>query len=279
MTFYYNTLSKPPDKRKYFLIPLVKNSRSEVYLSWDQFDRLIKAARDHLKWDQTTNGWEPDSVIEPDLAIVERYLWTYFYTGTRDMTIVPLEWGSGLTSGSIDAPNGIIYRSPPGADETNKRVEPSHLLPPMAKMVKEWERADQLIRCPYVFHDEKGEAIHDMTSRFERLCRKAGLPWVNKHVLKHTGVTLLTHAGLDSVSLAVAFSTFPETLGKEYRHLQFLWIKARTSSQRNLKLEWKDLKRTSPESSEAWLARADLIAARAERRARRKQEEAMQSGT
>lgn len=272
LAFHYNSLSKPPAVRRYFLIPLHKKYRSEIFLTCDLFERLNIAARDHLVWDMERNAWKPDPVVEPDLEIVERYNELYFWTGTRDQTIVPLEWGVGRAAGSIDARNGIIYRSPPGASETNKRVEPSKMFPPMAKMAAEWERADQLIRCPYVLHDENGDPIHDMTSRFDRVCRKAGLPWVNKHVLKHTGTTILTHAGVDIVSLAGAYCTTPETLANEYRHLNFLWVNARTSLQRKLKLEWKDLKRLSPESSEAWRARAERVAARAARSAERRRQ-------
>ncbi|MBX9927246.1 MAG: hypothetical protein K2Y05_12885 [Hyphomicrobiaceae bacterium] len=259
--FFYESLSKKPDERRHFLIPKVKKQRSEIFLTWDQFNRLLKATQG-WEWDSAQNCWKPDLMFEADLAIVERYLLIYFYSGTRDRTIVPLEWGVGLDAGSIDARKGIIYRSAPGADETNKRKEPSHLLGTLRKKVVEWEQADLILQTPYVIHDAAGEAIHSMTGRFERVCRKAGLEWVNKHVLKHTGTVLLSHAGLDLTSLAVAHNTKEQTLQDEYRHLQFLWVKARTSSQRNLKLDLDDLRKTSPESNDAWKARAARLAAR-----------------
>lgn len=265
--YFYNNLSKQPDERRFFFIPKNMNLRSEIFLTWDQVDRLLKSATLGLEWDAAANDWKPDPVFESDLVITERYLHAYLYTGTRDETIVPLEWGVGLGAGSIDARRGIIYRSAPGSEETSKRREPSHLLGTMKKKVIEWERDDMLLQTPYFLHDEAGEAIHNMTNRFQRVCRKAGLPWVNKHVLKHTGVVLLSHAGLDLTSLAISHCTTEKVLQTEYRHLQFLWVKARTGSQRNLKLDFEDLKKASPESNDAWKARAALYAVRQARKA------------
>jgi integrase len=257
--FFYANLSKQPDERRYLHIPTSEHKNSELFLGWDELKRILDACQG-WEWDVDNCCRKPENTFEDDLAIVERYILLYFY-GSRDINILPLQWGKNDDGGWIDAGAGIIYRSAPGSKETNKVAEPSHLIGTLKQKVLEWELEDQLLGTPYVIHDPDGEEITCMRRRFMRVLKKAGLEGVNKHVLKHTGVTLLTHAGLDINTLAVSFSTKAHTLQTEYKHLNFLWLKPKTSTSVDIDLTIEALERTSPKSTADWQARAALVRA------------------
>jgi hypothetical protein len=114
-----------------------------------------------------------------------------------------------------------------------------------------------------VLHDTTGGEITSMKSRFDEVKRRAGLSWMRAHDLKHTGVTLLTHAGLDIRVLATSMSTLAGTLEAEYEHLQFIWMKPKTTTSVDLDLSLAALEKTSPKSSEKWIENTNrAIAAR-----------------
>jgi hypothetical protein len=270
---FYDNLTNPPDHRKRYSIKGKIKRRSVMYLTWDQLMRLLKAA-EGWKYNVKTGEWTPDP--DPDLLVVRRYILIYFYSGTRDETILPLQWGQNAEGGYINAATGIIYRKPPGAERTNKRAEPAHLLGTLREEVKQWEREDLSNGWIHVLHDVAGGEITDMTPRFDKVKRKAGLPWLRAHELKHTGVTLLTHASLNIDTLATAMSTLAATLRDQYQHLAFLWQQPRTTTSVDVDLTLEALQKTSPMSDQHWLDKAgatiELRRARAEaREARAKQ--------
>jgi hypothetical protein len=225
---------------------------SDFSLPYDIFVRLVKAAQG-WKWVASKGDWEWD--YDEDLIVVERYIWIYFYSGTRDDTILPLKWGIDHNTGSIDPATGIIYRKPYGQTRTNKRAEPAHMFEPLVEMVREWEKEDFGHGWVDVLHDMNGNPIEDMDDRFERVKAKAGVECCRAHDLKHTGVTWFLHAGIDINVLAIHFSTTVATLQTQYAHLQFLWLKSKTTiAEPNLSL--KMLEAVVPKSSESWKRRA-----------------------
>jgi integrase len=224
-----------------------------VTLTFEQFSRLLRAAQG-WSYDLDTGKWAED--YEPDLEVVGKYSLLYFYHGGRDKTLLPLRWGIGFEGGCIDAANGRIYRRPPGAESTDKRAEPANLLGDLRGKVKEWERQDFKNGWIHVLHDASGGEITSMRSRFDRVKKKAGLEWMHPHDLKHTGVSLLSHAGLDISVIADAMSTRADTLRQEYEHLNFLWIAPRTTGSVRCNVSMKRLAKTSPPDSHGWTLRA-----------------------
>ena len=258
--YYYNNLTYPPDRRKSYEIPTRFKRKSEIFLTYDQLMDLLKAAEGWRRDERTREWiWDPD----PNLFVVRRYILIYFYSGTRDKTILPLKWGMDLESGSINAEQGIIYRKANGTTSTHKRATPAYLLGDLKDEVKKWEREDMEKGWIHVLHDATGGEITRMKSRFDEVKRRAGLPWTRAHDLKHTGVTFLTHAGLDIRVLATTMSTLPTTLENEYEHLQFIWMKPKTTTSVDLDLSLAALEKTSPKSSEKWMENTNrAIAAR-----------------
>ncbi|MBR1133293.1 hypothetical protein [Bradyrhizobium iriomotense] len=250
--YYYASLTVQPDRRRTFEIPSKIKRKSGLSLTWDQLMRLLKAA-EGWRWDPET-GWIED--YDPDLVVVGRYALIYFYSGTRDKTILPLKWGTSSEGGCIDAAKGIIYRKPSGARKTHKRAEPAHLLGTLKEKVKEWEREDSAHGWDNVLHDTSGNEIANVKTRFDKVKAKAGLDWMRAHDLKHSGVSILTHAGLDINVLASAMSTTAETLRREYTHLDFLYLKPKKTTRRGLDLSLEALRKCSPPSREEWKKRA-----------------------
>jgi integrase len=260
MEHYYDNLHSPVTERRRYDIPMPFGRINDFSFTYDQFMRLLKAAQG-WKWNAETGDWEWD--FDADLLVVERYIYIYFYSGTRDETILPLEWGVNFESGSIDADNGIILRKPYGTRKTNKRAEPARLLPPLRDKAREWEKEDFENNWINVLHDVNGNAIEDMTSRFNAVKKKAGMEWCRCHDLKHTGVTWMLYAGLDINVLASAMSTTARTLMKQYAHLLPLMLLPKTSTiEPDLSLE--ALEKVAPKSSEAWKLRAARHAAKKE---------------
>lgn len=263
---YYGSLTVQPETKRSYDIPRKFKRHSEVTLTFEQLQRLIKCAQG-WSYDLETGKYTED--YDPDLVVVERWVKFYFYTGGRGGVLLPLRWaggldGSGNEGGCVDTKKGWIYRKAPGAEITNKRAEPAKLLGDLRQWVKDWEREDFENNWIDVFHDASGGEINDMRSRFDRVKQKAGLGWMRSHDLKHTGVTLLSHAGLDIVVIAEAMSTTAETLRKEYEHLNKLFMRPRTRASLNCDVSFKRLARTSPPDADGWKRRAALWKARQE---------------
>jgi hypothetical protein len=266
---YYDSLHTPPEQRRGYDIPDRIRRVSDYSLPFDIFERLLKAAQG-WRWVASKGKWVRD--YDEDLVVVERYIFIYFYSGTRDETILPLKWGIDHNTGSIDTRTGIIYRKPYNQTRTNKRAEPSFMFKPLAEMVREWEKEDFENGWDDVLHDKDGNPIEDMTDRFNRVMDKAGIK-CRAHDLKHTGVTYFLHAGIDINVLAIHFSTTAATLQTQYAHLQFLWLKPRTTL-KEPDLSLNALKKVVPQSSESWRRRAAAYAAKKEaKRAKRSAKE------
>lgn len=266
---YYSSLHTPPEQRRGYDIPDRIRRVSDYSLPFDIFQRLVKAAQG-WRWVASKGDWVRD--YDEDLVVVERYIYIYFYSGTRDETILPLKWGIDYNTGSINPATGIIYRKPYNQTRTNKRAEPAYMFKPLAEMVREWEKEDFENGWDDVLHDKDGNPIEDMTDRFNRVMDKAGVK-CRAHDLKHTGVTWLLHAGIDINVLAIHFSTTVATLQTQYAHLQFLWLKPKTTL-KEPDLSLKALEKVAPKSSESWKRRAAEYASKKEaKRAKRSAKE------
>lgn len=249
--YYYGNLTVEPEKKKNYDIQKKFKRHSEVTLTFEQLWRLLRGAEG---WSYDLETGESSEDYDPDLEVVGKYSLLYFYHGGRSQVLLPLQWGVGFEGGCIDAKNGRIYRQPPGGDITNKRATPANLIGDLRDKVKVWERQDFENGWIHVLHDVSGGEITDMRPRFNRVKKKAGLEWMHPHDLKHTGVSLLGHAGLDISLIADAMSTNAETLKREYEHLNFLWPKNTGSG--NCDVSMKRLAKTSPPDSDGWKLRS-----------------------
>lgn len=177
-------------------------------------------------------------------ACVERFIWLYLYSGTRHGNLPELLWHWDEKAGHISMSAGRIVRQGQWAEVTRKRRGQSTFNGSLAELLPRWEAEDNekrrdkksnVLYCN-VLHDENGGALAD--SRIGVLFREvralAGLQRVTPHMLKHAGVTMCTHAGMDRNAISYAYSTHSDTLERYYTHLNEEWDTPR-------KLDPKDL--------------------------------------
>jgi integrase len=242
------------------------------HLTWDQLMRLLLAARGRTyNKEGCCVGRHGDS---KRYECVVRFIMIYFCTGTRHKNILELLWAAHDKLGHIDAALLMIIRQGPGAPVTTKGRGTSDLAGPIRLMVPKWDKQDRRKRAASgskqlfinVIHDEEGNPVteHQMLRLFGEVRELAGLPSsVQPHMLKHTGVTLYTMAGMGEEDISFTFSTTTETLDAVYTHLHQKWRRPRRFARKNLRL--RELRKFSQTSRENALAKPaeDSVAAAA----------------
>ena len=238
--------------------------KTVVWLVWDQLIRLLLAARGG-KFDEQGRRLHKTVILEDgtvetvwdradadeieEFEPVERFIYLYFYSGTRNANNRGLTWSFGK-NGSISSSLNMLNRAGIGATTSHKRKETSSMLGTLAKLHPVWERADLAEGFDNVIHDRDGNRFskHRMLALFKRAACNAGLPWVRPHHLKHSGVTLFTLAGLPLHELAIHFSTREYTLTDHYLHLDHIWRAPCSREFRPENLDLKALKKFSPKT-------------------------------
>ncbi|MDX3965522.1 MAG: hypothetical protein QHD01_02845 [Bradyrhizobium sp.] len=176
---------------------------------------------------------------------VERFIWLYFYSGTRHGNLPELLWHWDPTAGHISTWLRRIVRQGQWAEVTNKRRGQSSFNGSLDDLLPAWEEEDQKKRreaksdvlYTHVLHDENGEALAEgrIGDLFREVRELAGLGFVTPHMLKHSGVTTMTHAGMDQADISFAYSTHIDTLTRYYTHLNEEWAQARVLDPKDLK--------------------------------------------
>jgi len=214
------------------------------HLTWDQVVRLLLAARGWI-FDAAGNriGWHEHA---ERFECVVRFMMIYLCTGTRHQNILELLWAADLVLGHIDRALMMIVRQGPDATITTKVRGTSDLFGPIVSMVPKWEEKDRKKREAEkseqlfinVIHDQDGRALaeHQMFRLFREVRELAGLPWAKPHMLKHSGVTFYTHAGMSEEDISQNFSTSSETLEAVYTHLHSKWRKQKKFAKKNFRL-------------------------------------------
>jgi hypothetical protein len=178
-------------------------------------------------------------------ACVERFIWLYFYSGTRHGNLPELLWFWDMTAGHVSMLVRRIVRQGQWAEVTNKRRGQSSFNGSLDDLLPAWEAEDRAKRreaksdllYANVLHDENGEALAEgrIGDLFREVRELAGLKFVTPHMLKHSGVTTLTHAGMDRAAISYAYSTHPDTLERYYTHLNEEWASPRKLDPADLK--------------------------------------------
>ncbi|MET4149085.1 MULTISPECIES: hypothetical protein [unclassified Bradyrhizobium] len=223
---------------KYFLptrtFKRLKFRRKPVrWLSFWQLWKLIRFCRGYALDDAGRIAGRHD--MAKKYACVLRFILIYVYGGTRKNNIRTLLWGMDSEFGHIDVKAGEIQRQGPQARVTNKSRLPSDLIGSLRTLVEAWFEEDMAARKElgnpkdryvHVLHDENGYQLAEkrMDTLLAEVCAAAGIPKVNAHALKHTGVTLVSRANMPVQDVEQAFSTNFTTLITTYRHLHGKWF-------------------------------------------------------
>lgn len=134
----------------------------------------------------------------------------------------------------VDLDGGLLYRKPPGARVSRKQAPPVRLNPRLVAAMRRWS-TDRVVagrvvpgdRYVVQWHgrpvDCKGayvEAVEEARRRYPTLfLRRDGQPkHIVRHTLRHTGVTLLTLAGVPPLDICAFAGLTMATYLRVYSH-------------------------------------------------------------
>ncbi len=128
------------------------------------------------------------------------------YTGARAGAILELTWDR------VDMARGIVdFGNAPSA---NKRRS---ILPMHAKVRAALEPAHIARRSPFVI-EYRGKPVTLIGRGFKVTARKAGLPGVTPHTLRHTAATWMAQKGVPLDRVAAYLGNSPAIVAKHYVH-------------------------------------------------------------
>ncbi len=135
------------------------------------------------------------------------------YTGARRDSILALQGQPNTTGGSVDLARERIDFNPVGRRQT-KKTRPVVPIPKrlMRFLVYARRRTRQ-----YVI-ERNGQPIEGIKRSFASACRKAGLPGVSPHTLRHTLATWLAQRGVRARDAADFLGMTEETFERVYYH-------------------------------------------------------------
>jgi integrase len=188
---YWNAEYGPLDK-----VPTVwKPSRPtprEVWLTRSDAARFLQQARhvEHLK----------------------RFALIGLHTGTRSGAIRKMEWSW------IDLERKTMLRRAPGTSEVRtKRTPPIRIPRKLLHFLRRWKEADGG-RTKHVVHYNGAPIKRDVSTAWNTAKRRAGLPWLHPHVLRHTAATWRVQRGIPPWQVAGFLGMTVKVLEATYGH-------------------------------------------------------------
>jgi integrase len=198
--------NKRLDRPVVVILPKVAERR-ERYLTRTDVAALLWAALGFNR-DGTRNRFR----INRHLA---RFILIALYTGTRHDAILRLQWIASTTGGWFDLDNGVLYRRPQDAIETNKRRLPSPIPPRLIPHLKRWRK----LSTQYVIEYDGRPIASQLRRAWVGAREMAGLgPEVTPHVLKHTCATLMLQNRVSTWDVAGVLGTSEAVIRKTYGH-------------------------------------------------------------
>jgi integrase len=143
---------------------------------------------------------------------LRRFVLLAYYTGSRPGVILRLQWDQ------IDLPRGVMARiRPEEAADAKKRAPTVRLGKRILSHLRRWQRLDNGT-VSYLCHYE-GRPVDDPHGSWETAIKKAGLPGVTRHTLRHTRATHLMQSGRVSIWEAAGFlGMTTRTMERVYAH-------------------------------------------------------------
>jgi integrase len=141
------------------------------YLSYEEMERLLDACK------QSPN---------PQLQV---FVTTALNTGMRLGELTALEWQD------VDFKRGMI-RVDNKEDHHTKNYEP-RTIPMNDRLIEVLSKHPRRLDSPYVFARKGGEKFRRMRRSFENSVKRAGIPHVRFHDLRHTFASHLVMGGVD----------------------------------------------------------------------------------
>lgn len=134
----------------------------------------------------------------------ERFLWLALETAARKTAILELTWDR------VDFETGVIDYAVPGRRETKKRRSK----PPISNALRPiLERAYRDRRNEFVLDSER-----NIWETIAAIAKRADVPGVSPHVLRHTAATLMARRGVPIAHIADLLGNTVSVVDRTYRH-------------------------------------------------------------
>ena len=116
-----------------------------------------------------------------------RFILVGLYTGTRHAAICSAAFTKAIGRGHVNLENGVFYRRPQGAAQTNKRQPPVRLPERLLAHLRRWNR---LGIAKHAVVEWNGKPIASVRKSFEAAVVAAGIGrHATPHILRHTAAT------------------------------------------------------------------------------------------
>ncbi len=143
---------------------------------------------------------------------LKRFALVALHTGTRSGAVLKMEWSW------IDLERKIMRRRAPGAAEDRvKRTPPIRIPRKLLHFMRRWKQADA-DRVRYVVHYDGRAIKFSLFKAWDNARKRAGLPWLHPHVLRHTCCTWLVSAGIAPWQVAGFLGMSLRVLEQIYGH-------------------------------------------------------------
>ena len=143
---------------------------------------------------------------------LKRFTLIGLYTGSRSGAIRNLEWSW------IDLERGTMRRRAPRTSETkNKRTPPIPIPRKLLHFLRRWHRIDGG-KAKYVVHYNGAQIKRDVQTAWRNARKRAGMPWLHPHVLRHTAATWRVQRGIAPWQVAGFLGMTVRVLEATYGH-------------------------------------------------------------
>ena len=143
---------------------------------------------------------------------LRRFIIIAIITGRRSTAILELMWTTSLTNGYVDMCRRVIQFIGEAQEETAKKRGTVRMTKQLHRLLRRWARegGSHVIQW-------RGEAIEEIDTALLAASRRAGIPVVTPHQLKHTAVSWAFARGMTKEDAEAWFDTSAKMLDGAYR--------------------------------------------------------------
>ena len=142
-----------------------------------------------------------------------RFILVALYTGSRKEVVLRSRFASHAVGGFVDLVTGLFHRKGRGQRQTKKQAPTVSMPGKLLHHLKRWREngAKWLV-------DIDGMGVANIKNDWEAIRKRAGMPEVTPHTLRHTAITWAMQGGANIWHISGYFGVSLDTLEKTYAH-------------------------------------------------------------
>jgi integrase len=117
----------------------------------------------------------------------------------------------------VMARSGTRHHAPGTSETKNKRTPPVRIPRRLLHFLRRWHRADGG-KVKHVVHYNGARIKRDVQTAWRNAKKRAGLPWLHPHVLRHTAATWRVQKGIAPWQVAGFLGMTVRVLEETYGH-------------------------------------------------------------